>query len=59
MTRLTAAQRAVKTEIIAAYRSQAPALRLAPQDLATDPSKLDYELAWRMPLGAAGEPESA
>src|SRR6266567_3656892 len=41
VTRLSRAQRAVKAEIIAAYRTQAPALRLAPPDLAADPSKLD------------------
>jgi LmbE family N-acetylglucosaminyl deacetylase len=52
VTRLTAAQRAVKSAIIAAYRTQAPALRLAPADLAADPSKLDFELCWRMPLGS-------
>ena len=50
VTRLSRAQRAVKAEILAAYRTQAPALRLAPPDLAADPSKLDYELCWRMAL---------
>lgn len=50
VTRLSAAQRELKAEIIAAYQSQAPALRLAPDDLAADPAKLDFELAWRMPL---------
>jgi len=59
ITRLTAAQRAAKAEIISAYRTQAPALRLAPADLAADPSKLDYELAWRMPLTPPGELEPA
>ncbi len=53
VTRLTAEQRAVKSEVIAAYCTQAPALRLAPADLAADPSKLDYELAWRMSLSHA------
>jgi len=48
--RLSATQRAVKAAVIAAYRSQAPALRLRPADLAGDPGKLDYELFWRMPL---------
>ena len=50
VTMLSLEQRALKTELIAAYRSQAAALRLAPGDLAADPSKLDFELAWRMSL---------
>lgn len=50
VTRLTGAQRAAKARIIAAYRTQAAALRLAPADLAAIPSKLDFELAWRMDL---------
>jgi hypothetical protein len=48
VTRLSPAQQARKAEIIAAYRSQADALRLAPRDLAADPAKLEFELAWRM-----------
>src|SRR5215472_9107347 len=50
VTRLDPAQQAKKAEIIAAYRSQADALGLAPRDLAADPAKLEFELAWRMPL---------
>jgi LmbE family N-acetylglucosaminyl deacetylase len=41
-------QRALKQEIIGTYRSQAQALSLGPADLASDPTKLDYELRWRM-----------
>jgi len=59
VTRLSPAQRAVKAELIAAYRSQAPALRLAPPALAADPSKLDYELSWRMALPAGTAPVTA
>lgn len=51
VTRLTAAQRELKAKVIAAYRTQAQALRLAPEDLAADPSKLDFELAWRTRIG--------
>jgi len=50
ITRLSPAQRATKTEVIAAYRSQAPALKLAARDLVADPAKLEFELAWRMTL---------
>jgi LmbE family N-acetylglucosaminyl deacetylase len=50
VTRLSPGQRSAKAEIIAAYRSQAPALRLAPHDLARDPAKLDYELSWRLSM---------
>ncbi len=50
VTRLTAAQREAKAAVIAAYRSQAPALGLRRQDLASNPFKLDYELSWQMPL---------
>ena len=50
VTRLTVAQRELKARIITAYQSQAAALKLAPADLAADPAKLDFELAWRMPL---------
>lgn len=48
---LDAAQRAAKTEIISAYRSQASVLGLTPDALARDPAKLSYELSWRMPIG--------
>src|SRR5215472_5944988 len=57
VTMLSPAQRARKTEIIAAYRTQAAALRLAPEDLAADPSKLDFELAWRMRLRGLAWPD--
>lgn len=50
VTKLDAEQRARKAEVIAAYRSQASALHLAPRDLAADPGKLDFELCWRMPV---------
>jgi hypothetical protein len=50
---LSADQRARKAQIAAAYRSQAPALGLAPDDLARNPAKLDYELCWRTNLPAA------
>ena len=50
VTRLSPAQRDAKAALIAAYRSQAAALRLAPADLAAEPAKLDYELSWRLPL---------
>lgn len=50
--RLSEDQRAIKAAVIAAYRSQAPALGLTPEDLARDPGKLSYELSWRMPLPA-------
>lgn len=57
VTRLTAAQRLLKSDVIAAYRSQAPALRLSQADLDREPAKLDYELSWRVPLpGAAAGP---
>ncbi len=61
VTRLSPQQRAMKTAVIAAYRSQAAALGLSQQDLAADPAKLDFELAWRMPLaaGSDGAPASA
>ncbi len=51
---LSPAQRAVKAEVIAAYRSQAAALHLTPQSLAASPSKLDYELFWEMTLASPG-----
>lgn len=50
--KLDSAQRAAKTEIIAAYRSQASALDLTPAALARDPAKLDYELCWRLTVTA-------
>ncbi len=37
-----------KSKVISAYRSQESALCLAPRDLAADPTKLDFELCWRM-----------
>jgi hypothetical protein len=52
VTRLSPQQRSVKAGIIAAYRTQAPALGLTATDLARDPAKLAYELSWRMPLRA-------
>jgi LmbE family N-acetylglucosaminyl deacetylase len=50
--RLSPAQRELKTKIIEAYRSQASALGLRPEDLARQPAKLDYELYWREDLAA-------
>ena len=50
VTKLDAEQRARKAEVVAAYRSQASALHLAPRDLAADPAKLEFELCWRMPV---------
>jgi hypothetical protein len=50
VTKLSPEQRAAKATIIAAYRTQAAALRLTPEELAANPSKLDFELAWRMRL---------
>jgi LmbE family N-acetylglucosaminyl deacetylase len=50
VTRLSGAQRAAKTAVIGAYRSQAAALGLGAAALARDPAKLDYELSWRMRL---------
>jgi hypothetical protein len=52
VTKLSAAQRAVKTEIIGAYRTQASALGLTAATLARDPGKLDYELCWRLAVGS-------
>jgi hypothetical protein len=49
---LSPTQRAVKAEIIAAYRTQASALRLTAAALDSDPSKLDYELYWRLTVAA-------
>jgi len=53
VTKLSREQRAAKAAIIAAYRTQAAALRLTSEDLAADPSKLEFELAWRMRLDGA------
>ncbi len=53
VTKLSAAQRDLKTAVIAGYKSQAAALKLTPDDLVAEPAKLDFELAWRMPLNAA------
>jgi LmbE family N-acetylglucosaminyl deacetylase len=50
VTKLSPQQRAAKAAIITAYRTQASALRLTPEELGADPSKLDFELAWRMRL---------
>ncbi len=50
VTRLSPVQRDLKKEVIAAYQSQAAALKLTPDDLAAEPGKLDFELAWRMAL---------
>jgi LmbE family N-acetylglucosaminyl deacetylase len=58
VTRLDDGQRRTKAAVITAYASQAAALRLSDDDLARDPGKLDYELAWRMPLDA-GRPGRA
>ena len=52
ITKLDDEQRARKSSVIAAYRSQAPALRLSRRDLAAFPSRLDFELCWRMPVSA-------
>ncbi|MDR2984463.1 MAG: hypothetical protein LBV34_06450 [Nocardiopsaceae bacterium] len=57
VTKLSTEQRDLKKAVIAAYQTQAAALRLAPPDLAAEPGKLDFELAWRMPLRTP--PESA
>lgn len=54
VTRLSPAQQARKADVIAAYRSQVDALHLAPHDLAADPAKLAFEVAWQMPLTSAG-----
>jgi LmbE family N-acetylglucosaminyl deacetylase len=48
--RLSQAQRELKVKIISAYRTQASALALRPEDLAARPGKLDYELFWQMSL---------
>lgn len=49
---LNPAQRVAKTEIIAAYRTQASALGLTSAALARDPAKLDFELCWPLTVGA-------
>ncbi len=53
VTKLDSAQRERKTAVIGAYRTQAGALNLTPADLAANPAKLDFELAWRMQLDSA------
>jgi LmbE family N-acetylglucosaminyl deacetylase len=50
VTRLSTAQRELKVAVIAAYASQSGALRLTPHELSADPGKLDFEVAWRMPV---------
>ena len=50
VTKLGSAQRELKTAVIDAYQTQAGALKLTPRDLAADPAKLDFELAWRLQL---------
>lgn len=50
--RLSPAQRAAKSAIISAYRTQASALDLTAAALARDPAKLDYELCWRLTVAA-------
>jgi hypothetical protein len=50
VTKLSPQQRELKKAVIAAYQTQAAALKLAPEDLVAEPGKLDFELAWRMPL---------
>lgn len=52
VVKLNSAQRATKSEIIAAYRTQASALDLTVVALARDPAKLDYELCWRLKVTA-------
>ena len=52
VARLSSAQRATKTAIIAAYRTQASALGLTAAALAREPDKLDFELCWRLTLAA-------
>ena len=59
MTTLSAAQRERKAAVIAAYQTQAAALRLTPDNLAAEPFKLDFELAWRMPLIAQADSAGA
>lgn len=53
IVKLSAEHRAAKTEIIAAYRTQASALNLTVAALAREPAKLDYELCWRLTVTAA------
>ena len=52
VTRLTTERRLLKSEVIAAYRTRAAALRLSQVDLDKEPVKLAYELSWRMSLPA-------
>jgi LmbE family N-acetylglucosaminyl deacetylase len=59
VTRLSPDQQALKARVIAAYRSQAAVLRLAPDDLAADPVKLEFELSWRVSMEALGHVAAA
>ena len=52
---LSSAQRAAKTKIIAAYRTQASALDLTAAALAREPAKLDFELCWRLTTAAVSD----
>ena len=54
VTRLSKEQQALKAQVIGAYRTQAPALRLAPADLEADPGKLEFELSWQVHLDSLG-----
>jgi hypothetical protein len=57
--KLNPAQRSLKAEIIATYRTQASALDLTPAALARDPAKLDFELCWRLTVAAVSVSVSA
>jgi len=48
VTKLDDSQRELKTAVIGAYQTQAGALNLTSANLAANPEKLDFELAWRM-----------
>ena len=54
VTRLSQERRKLKAGVIAAYRTQAPALRLAQADLTADPGKLEFELCWQVRLDSLG-----
>lgn len=54
VTRLSQDQQALKAAVISAYRTQAPALRLAQADLTADPGKLEFEMSWQVRLGSLG-----
>jgi hypothetical protein len=54
VTRLNQEQRALKARVIAAYRTQASVLRLAPADLEADPGKLEFEISWRARMDTLG-----